>query len=205
MKANAKSIVYELLLLLRQKGLTLSVVESITGGLIMKTIVDYPTFGSQFLGGYVAYNDSFKHNVFDMFNTPYSVEGTAELACKCKIETGSDCVIAITGHAGPSSDIGHIYISIICGTIIINIDCNLRTRYENINLIATRYEEYKHVDGDIIDADSIALLSHLRKCIRYTAMYEAVRALIQYLKNTLDETKNTIHTHVKMTRIISRI
>ena len=57
------SIAAQVLALCRERGLTLSAAESITGGLIAKCITDVPGASQVFLGGVVSYTNGVKERV----------------------------------------------------------------------------------------------------------------------------------------------
>ena len=57
------SIAAQVLALCRERGLTLSAAESITGGLIAKCITDVPGASQVFLGGVVSYTNEVKNHV----------------------------------------------------------------------------------------------------------------------------------------------
>ncbi|OGV57560.1 MAG: hypothetical protein A2X49_00220 [Lentisphaerae bacterium GWF2_52_8] len=90
-----------------EKGLTLSVAESCTGGLIAKKITDLPGSSGYFAGGVVAYSNRAKINILGI---PPSVIGkygavsgrTASLMARRARELfGTDLGCGVTGIAGP--------------------------------------------------------------------------------------------------------
>ena len=83
------SIAAQVLALCRERGLTLSAAESITGGLIAKCITDVPGASQVFLGGVVSYTNEVKNHV---------------LGVPSSLLTGSDLAVAVTGLAGPDGD-----------------------------------------------------------------------------------------------------
>ena len=102
--ANLASVVIKLL---RERGETLSLAESCTGGAIGATITSTPGSSDVFLGGVIAYSNSIKEK---LLNVPEQVikehgavsnevvEAMAEGALE---KFGSDWSIAISGLAGP--------------------------------------------------------------------------------------------------------
>ena len=97
----------ELLLLLGRTGLTLSVAESCTGGLLSKRITDIPGSSESFLGGVVAYSNSAKIILLDVSESSISQSGAVsesvalEMARGAALKFGSDIAVSTTGIAGP--------------------------------------------------------------------------------------------------------
>lgn len=105
----------------KERGVTLSVAESMTGGYLSQMLTSVPGATEYFLGGVVSYSDSSKVNILDVskqtiethFST--SLETTFEMATNSIKLFGSDVSVAITGIAGPTTDssnkeIGTVYI-----------------------------------------------------------------------------------------------
>jgi nicotinamide-nucleotide amidase len=93
--------------LLRRNGMTLSVAESCSGGLVAHRLTNVPGSSLVFLGGYVAYADAAK--VRDLGVAPLLLESrgavsqeVAEaMAAGARARTGSDWALALSGIAGP--------------------------------------------------------------------------------------------------------
>jgi len=109
---------------LTKNKLTLSVAESVTGGLISDMITNIPGSSYYFLGGVTAYSNNVKIKILKVKKDDikkYSAvsEVTAgQMAKGVKQLTGSDISIAVTGIAGPaggtlSKPVGLVYIAII--------------------------------------------------------------------------------------------
>ena len=94
--------------LLAERGWTLSVAESCTGGLISHWITNVPGSSEFYLGGVVAYANEVKRDVLgvpqDLLSTYGAVSGEVALAMAEGIRTllGADTSIAVTGIAGPT-------------------------------------------------------------------------------------------------------
>lgn len=110
--------------LLAKNKLTLSVAESVTGGLIADMITDIPGSSSYFLGGVTAYSNNLKIKILKVKKDDIKKYGAVseiianEMAKNVKILTGSDISIAVTGIAGPtggtlSTPVGLVYIALI--------------------------------------------------------------------------------------------
>jgi len=112
--------------LLIQRGSTLALAESCTGGLIAKRLTDIPGSSRYFRMGVVTYSNESKQKilgvpaeVLDQYGAVspetarYMVEGIHKL-------TGSDVAISVTGIAGPSGGseqkpVGLVYVGLIVG------------------------------------------------------------------------------------------
>jgi nicotinamide-nucleotide amidase len=94
--------------LLRQKGLTLGVVESATGGLISHRITNVPGSSDYYKGSVTAYSNEVKSGVVGVSQDTLIQYGAVspqvaeELAEGGKLLLGADICIADTGIAGPS-------------------------------------------------------------------------------------------------------
>ena len=92
---------------LREKGVTLAVAESCTGGLLGDRITNVAGSSDYFLGGVVCYSDEAKINLvgvkretLDSFGA-VSEETAAEMATGVREKFGADMGVSITGVAGP--------------------------------------------------------------------------------------------------------
>ncbi len=91
----------------RKKGITISLAESCTGGLICKRITDIPGSSQYFLGGAVAYSNDLKMSMLDVSEKTLlergavSIETAEEMASGVQKLTGSELAAAVTGIAGP--------------------------------------------------------------------------------------------------------
>jgi nicotinamide-nucleotide amidase len=108
---------------LRQRGQTLAVAESCTGGGLGAALAAVPGASDVFLGGVIAYANSVKQQLLGVPAGTLAVHGAvsdpvalamAEGACRV---TGADWAIAVTGVAGPgggSADkpVGLVHIAI---------------------------------------------------------------------------------------------
>jgi nicotinamide-nucleotide amidase len=93
--------------LLVARGLSLGVVESLTGGMIASRLVDVEGASAWFRGGVVAYATDVKHAVLGVSEGPVVSERAAsEMAEAARRVLGADVGLAITGVAGPASQDG---------------------------------------------------------------------------------------------------
>jgi len=111
----------DLLDVLVSKKLTLSCMESLTGGLFASTFTSIPGASQVFLGGAVTYQDKVK----ELFGVPSSVikehgaiskECAKEMALNASLFFSSDVAVSFTGNAGPDAQegkpVGLVYIGI---------------------------------------------------------------------------------------------
>lgn len=110
--------------LLHGTGLTLSVAESCSGGLLSKRLTDIPGSSAYFLLGVVTYANSAKEKVLAVpaelleKHGAVSSEVAVAMAEGVKALSGSDLAIATTGIAGPDGGtpgkpVGTVFIAII--------------------------------------------------------------------------------------------
>lgn len=109
---------------LRERGLTLAVAESCTGGLLAKRITDVSGASQVFLGGCVTYSNEAKMRLLGVNAETlerYSAvsEKTAiEMARGVRLALGTDIGASTTGSAGPTKDpsssepVGTVYIGV---------------------------------------------------------------------------------------------
>ena len=127
MKCDDASKVVELL---KKRNLSVTTVESCTGGLLAAGIVDVPGASAVFSRGFVTYSDDAKKEVIGVDGDiieKYGVvseETALEMVKKGAFTAKTDCALATTGIAGPSGgdDVNPV------GTVI--IACRILGSYE---------------------------------------------------------------------------
>lgn len=129
----------ELVKVLLEKHLTISFVESFTGGLAAKSITDVSGSSKTFLGSLVSYSTLIKEfvlgidkKIIDEFGVA-SKECALEMAKKGKEMFNSDIVISFTGEAGPISNT-----NIEVGTCFIGIYVLNEIKVEEIHIDGSR-------------------------------------------------------------------
>ena len=91
----------------REKGVTLSLTESCTGGLVAKRITDQPGSSAYFLEGVVTYTNAAKTRYLEvppmLLEEKGAVSGEVAMAMAKRMRrvSGSDIALAVTGIAGP--------------------------------------------------------------------------------------------------------
>ncbi|MFP3907609.1 MAG: competence/damage-inducible protein A [Acidimicrobiales bacterium] len=97
-----ESMEHAVVSLLRDRGLTLAVAESVTGGLIASRITNVPGASKVFRGGVVAYASAVKFDLLDVPEGPVvSAEAAEAMATGVRRRLGADVGLAVTGVAGP--------------------------------------------------------------------------------------------------------
>jgi nicotinamide-nucleotide amidase len=109
--------------LLREKGSTIAVAESCTGGLIAHRITEIPGSSDYFLQGVVAYSNQAKeallavpHAILERYG-PVSKEVAEQMAVGVRASSGALIGIATTGIAGPAggtpeTPVGRVFIAL---------------------------------------------------------------------------------------------
>ncbi len=102
--------------LLRDRGLTLAVAESVTGGLIASRLTDVPGTSDVLKGGVVAYFSEVKYDVLDVPEGPVvTAEAAKAMADGVRKLLDADVGIAVTGVAGPEEQEGQPVGTVFCG------------------------------------------------------------------------------------------
>ncbi|MFA5562512.1 MAG: CinA family protein [Eubacteriales bacterium] len=111
----------ELVALLAREGLTLSVAESLTGGMTASAMVSVPGVSAVFAGGLVSYTYAAKQSLgvspaVLAAHTAISPETAVEMAARCKEFFATSLAVSVTGNAGPTPQdnqpIGCVYIAV---------------------------------------------------------------------------------------------
>ena len=145
--------------LLKEQNLSITTVESCTGGLLAGRLVNVPGVSDIFKQGYVTYSNKAKRKLVGVKKDTLSANGAVsektakEMAKGAMLMTGSDIAVAVTGIAGPDGGspekpVGLVYIA-----------CNFRGK--------TVVQEY-HFSGNrkkIRESSVTAALVLLRECI----------------------------------------
>jgi len=98
--------------LLRERGATLAVAESCTGGMLGERITSVPGSSDYFLGGVLAYSDRVKTTLLGVDpeliarHTAVSEEVAVEMAEGARSRTRASFAVSTTGEAGPESSTG---------------------------------------------------------------------------------------------------
>jgi nicotinamide-nucleotide amidase len=102
------------------RGLTVAVAESLTGGMVAMALASAPDSSTWFRGSLVAYHSDVKHEVLGVRPGPVvSAEAAAAMATGVRRMLRADVVVAVTGSGGPGPqdgrDPGTIFLALDSG------------------------------------------------------------------------------------------
>lgn len=128
--------------LLKETGLTISVAESCTGGLVCSRLVSNPGVSEYFKEGFVTYSNKAKRRTLEVSKSTLKKQGAIsgqvakEMALGAAVNTDSDIAVAITGNAGPEAEedkpVGLVYIGIYCQGKVKAFEYSLEGEREDI-------------------------------------------------------------------------
>lgn len=141
------------------QGLTLSLAESCTGGLIAAAITSVSGASQIFLGSAVTYTEDVKTKLLGVSSqtlakyTVYSEQTALEMSKGANELFGSDYSVAVTGIAGPSGGTPEKPV----GTVYISVASREKQTVRRFDLCGDRnYENYEY---DKLDRRSIRMLT----------------------------------------------
>jgi nicotinamide-nucleotide amidase len=112
---------------LRERGLSLGLAESVTGGLVAGRITNVPGASEVFRGGIVSYASDVKFELLGVPEGPVVSEAAAAaMAVGAQRVLGADVGLALTGVAGPAEQDG-MPVGTLCVGIAIGPDVTTRT------------------------------------------------------------------------------
>ena len=121
--------------LLKEKGMTISSIESLTGGLFASTITSVPGVSSVFKGCVVTYATEIKQNVIGVSKEVVEEFGVISKECALEMVKGgkellnTDVVVSFTGNAGPDTmenkKVGTVFIGLLVKEEIEIVELNL--------------------------------------------------------------------------------
>ena len=122
-RADVRELAARAVLLLTERGLTVSCAESCTGGLLSAALTAIPGASAVYSGGCVTYNDEIKHRVLGVRRKSLKLHGAvspqvaAEMAVGMREHLGTDYALSVTGYAGPDGGddkdpVGTVYIAV---------------------------------------------------------------------------------------------
>jgi nicotinamide-nucleotide amidase len=128
--------------LLEDRGLTLAVAESMTGGLVASRMVDVPGSSKWFKGGVVSYDSEVKFDLLKVARGPVVSEETAkQMAAGVRELLDADVGLSITGVAGPAEQdgqpVGTVWFGIALGDVVEATHARLPGDRQRIRQFAT--------------------------------------------------------------------
>jgi PncC family amidohydrolase len=121
---RGSSLVQKISELFLSRGLTLSVAESCTGGLLSSAIASRPGVSKFYLGGVVSYHRSVKNEILGVPLSLIQVLGEVsepvarEMASGVRAALKSDWAVAVTGVAGPSGGTVDKPVGMVCFSVV---------------------------------------------------------------------------------------
>ena len=120
------SLEQAVLKLLKKKGMTLSLAESCTGGLLAGRLVNVPGASKVFVSSAVTYSEKAKRQLVGVSGKTLRKYGAVSEECALEMAKGAakrlhpDCAISVTGFAGPDGGtdkdpVGTVYIGVVIG------------------------------------------------------------------------------------------
>jgi nicotinamide-nucleotide amidase len=110
----SENLTERLIAALRDRGLTVAVAESLTGGLVVAELVSIPGASAVVRGGIVAYATDLKASLLGVDADVLAAGGpiqslvAEQMAQGVRQNLGADVGLATTGVAGPDSQDGHL-------------------------------------------------------------------------------------------------
>ena len=131
--------------LLVEKGLTVALAESCTGGLIAERLTSVPGSSRYLLGGIVAYSNAVKEKILGVSSKLLEQYGAVSeqtalaMAKGVREIIGADLGLSVTGIAGPDGGspekpVGLVYIGLTDGTVNLCSKFNFAGRRESVRL-----------------------------------------------------------------------
>lgn len=122
-EAAARALAVELVARLTDAGRTVAVAESLTGGLVLATLVSVPGASAVVRGGVVAYMTDVKTSVLGVDHELLDLEGAVhpevarQMARGVVSLVGADYGLATTGVAGPDAQdgrpVGEVHVAVV--------------------------------------------------------------------------------------------
>ena len=130
----------QLNMVLKRYGLTLVTAESLTAGMIAKTLIDVSSFGGNLYGGFVVYDSSAKRQWLNV-TTPsvYSQETAKQMAQGALRNSRALVALAVTGNSQPYPNHGEA-LGVVDAGLAIRTKTGMKTETKRISLCVTHPE-----------------------------------------------------------------
>jgi len=147
---DVDSLEHAVLVLMKEKGMTVSTAESCTGGLIAKRLTDLPGSSAVFHGSAVTYTNEIKHRVLGVSESLLAEKGAVSpevaiaMAEGARSLFGTDYALSTTGVAGPDSDdrgnpVGLVYMAIASPTETKVCQLHCGKRRDRVRTVASNF------------------------------------------------------------------
>jgi PncC family amidohydrolase len=123
-RSSSKLSVTELVKVLAERGQTLAVAESCTGGQIAARLVEVPGVSAVFLGGVVSYDNSVKVRLLSVPSHLLKTMGAVSVVVTRAMAKGvrkamkSDWAVAVSGIAGPTGGSSERPVGTVCFSLL---------------------------------------------------------------------------------------
>lgn len=132
---TTKRLCQEIVKAARQKGLWLTTAESLTGGLIVASLVDISGASACVKGGVCSYDPSIKHDVLGVSQQVIDELGVVSAECAIQMAQGAqklmktDIAVSATGVAGPGggtpeTPVGTVFLGVASGEAVRAQECH---------------------------------------------------------------------------------
>jgi nicotinamide-nucleotide amidase len=132
---------------LLEKGLTVAVAESCTGGLVGSRLTDVAGSSGCFLEGLVTYSNQAKVRLLDVDPATIEAHGAvsepvaAEMARGCLLNSGAEIAVATTGIAGPGGGTPEKPVGTLCVGVASKLpDGSVRVEANRLTMYGDRHQ-----------------------------------------------------------------
>lgn len=152
----------------KEKGLTLSIAESCTGGLVLEKLIALPGASEFLKGGIVAYSNEAKVEQLGVKESTLLESGAVSVETAIEMAEGvartfkTDVGISVTGVAGPDGGTAEKPVGTVCFGV-----CILRNKQSDVDVLSYSKSSYLIGNRDTIRESSAQnLLNFLRVCLK---------------------------------------
>ena len=170
-----------------ETALQIVTVESLTAGMISKTLMDVPRYGAALYGGFIVYDTDAKRQMVNVLTKGVYSEKTAlEMATGALQSTRATLAIAVTGDAMPDvvnlDALGVVYIAVaVQFNNIIHAQTMTLTTCTAIPEMQTLCNQWKRLRRDEFPAAQIVAMT--ADIIRMYTVATACRFALQFIQN----------------------
>jgi nicotinamide-nucleotide amidase len=190
-------IAADLIYALSERGQTVAVAESLTGGLVCAALVEVPGASAVVRGAVVSYATDLKHRLLDVDagllarNGPVDPDVAAQMALGVRERLGADWGLATTGVAGPDSQVGvapgRVYLAVAGPLVPVSADLPSESSAETRPVAAL--PDLPAISTRVLELDLVGD----RAQIRAASTEQAIGALLAALRevSTADAAEHT--------------